>query len=88
MVHRQVGIVGIAVEGGERAVSEALRAAGKPYLAWKARVYAAQARRWTTDRLERALESMLAADLRAKSSAGDMAVMQELLLKLAADEAP
>jgi len=31
---------------------------------------------------------MLAADLRAKSSAGDMAVMQELLLKLAADEAP
>ena len=81
-------LVGIAVEGGERAVTEALRSADKPYLAWKARVYASQARKWTADRLDRALEAMLHADLRAKSGAGSLAVMQELLLKLAGDDGP
>jgi len=79
-------LVGIAVQGGERAVSAALKSAGKPYLAWKARVFAAQARGWTAGRLDRALEAMLHADLRAKSGTRDFAVMQELILKLAGDD--
>lgn len=80
-------LIGIAIEGGERAVSTALKAAGKPYLAWKARTYAAQARQWSPGRLQRALDCMLQADLRAKSSAGDLAVIQALLLTLAGDDA-
>ena len=81
-------LIGIAVEGGERAVTAALQSAGKQYLAWKARIYASQARGWSAGRLERALEAMLHADLRAKSGATDLAVIQELLLKLAGDDGP
>lgn len=75
--------MGLAVEGGRRLVADTLREAGKPYLLWKARVYAEQARRWRAEELETALALLRRADRRAKSSGGgDAAVLEELLLSL------
>lgn len=75
--------VGLALEGGAGPVAAALGEAGKPYLKWKARAYAAQARRWTPGALDTALRLMRRADRRAKSGgASDAAVLEELLLAL------
>jgi DNA polymerase-3 subunit delta len=74
--------LGVAVEGGQQGVARALKAAGKPYLAWKAKIYARQARRWTASELERALGLMRRADGHAKSGLPDRRVLEELLLSL------
>lgn len=74
--------VGVALEGGQGSVSDALVQAGKPYLKWKARIYARQARGWSRPELERALRLMRRADRQAKSGVGDRRVLEELLLSL------
>lgn len=72
----------IAVEGGAGLLGSALSEAGKPYLKWKARVFAEQARAWEAEELERALRLMRDADWRSKSGVGDRAALEELLLSL------
>ncbi len=74
--------IGLALEGGRREVSDALVAAGKPYLKWKARIYDRQAKRWSRGQLRRAVSLMRRADRHAKSGIGDRAVLQELLGEL------
>lgn len=74
--------MGVALEGGRSRVADALAAAGKPYLKWKAKIYARQARSWTRPELERALGLMRRADRQAKSGVGDRRVLEELLLSL------
>lgn len=74
--------LGVALEGGQGAVARALKEAGKPYLAWKARIYARQARDWTVPELERAVGLMRRADAHAKSGIADQRVLEELLLSL------
>ncbi len=74
--------LGVALEGGQGAVARALKEAGKPYLSWKARIYAGQARRWTPPELERAIGLMRRADGHAKSGIPDRRVLEELLLSL------
>lgn len=74
--------VGVALEGGRRRVAEALGRAGKPYLKWKAKIYARQARAWDRSELERALRLMRRADRQAKSGLDDRSVLEELLLSL------
>lgn len=74
--------VGVALEGGREGVSRALKEAGKPYLAWKARIYARQARAWTVIELERALGLMRRADRHVKSGIPDRRALEELLLGL------
>jgi len=74
--------IGIALEGGRGRVQEALVRAGKPYLKWKARIYARQARKWSASELRRSLGLMRRADARAKSGFGDRRVLEELLLSL------
>ncbi|HKK27120.1 MAG TPA: DNA polymerase III subunit delta [Gemmatimonadota bacterium] len=74
--------IGVAVEGGQGAVSRALQDAGKPYLKWKARIYASQARRWTAPEVERAVGLMRRADRHVKSGIPDRRAMEELLLGL------
>ncbi|HKK09122.1 MAG TPA: DNA polymerase III subunit delta, partial [Gemmatimonadota bacterium] len=74
--------LGVALEGGRGAVSRALTEAGKPYLKWKARIYAGQARGWTAAELERALGLMRRADRHVKSGIPDRRAMEELLLGL------
>lgn len=74
--------VGVALDGGREGVARALGRAGKPYLKWKARIYAGQARSWTGGELERALGLMRRADRQAKSGLDDRRVLEELLLSL------
>lgn len=74
--------IGLALEGGVDAVGRTLAEAGKPYLKWKARIYARQARGWTPDALARALRLMRRADRGLKTGGGDREVLQELLLAL------
>ena len=74
--------LGVAIEGGASLLGSALSEAGKPYLKWKARIYAQQARAWDPEGLERALRLMRDADWRSKSGIGDRAVLEELLLSL------
>lgn len=74
--------IGLALEGGTGLVRDVLGEVGKPYLKWKARVYASQARGWSPPELERALRLMRRADRQAKRGAGEAAVLQELLLSL------
>ncbi len=74
--------IGVALDGGRRRVSDALGRAGKPYLKWKAKIYARQARAWSRGELDRALRLMRRADRHAKSGVGDRRVMEELLLSL------
>jgi DNA polymerase-3 subunit delta len=74
--------LGIAIEGGAGLLGSALSEAGKPYLKWKARIYAQQARAWEADGLERALKLMRDADWHSKSGIGDRAALEELLLSL------
>ncbi|MEJ2338505.1 MAG: 50S ribosomal protein L10, partial [Gemmatimonadales bacterium] len=74
--------LGIAIEGGAGMLGSALSEAGKPYLKWKARIYAQQARAWEAEQLERALRLMRDADWRSKSGVGDRATLEELLLSL------
>jgi DNA polymerase-3 subunit delta len=75
-------MVGIATEGGSRAVGEALDRLKKPYLKFKVRTWTAQARRWTAPELDRALQLLERADRRAKTGSSDRAVLEELLLEL------
>lgn len=74
--------LGLALEGGRGRVADALASAGKPYLKWKAKIYAGQARAWSRPELERALRLMRRADRHAKSGLGDRRVLEELLLSL------
>lgn len=74
--------LGLALEGGQGRVADALASAGKPYLKWKARIYARQAREWSRPELERALRLMRRADRHAKSGLSDRRVLEELLLSL------
>lgn len=76
--------LGIATEGGAALVNRTLGSVGKPYLKWKARSWAGQARRWTAAEIDRALELLLEADRQAKTGHTDMAVLEGLLLKLEA----
>lgn len=74
--------VGLALEGGAGLIRQVLTEAKKPYLAWKARVYAEQARGWTKAELVRALRLMRRADRQLKSGGGQRATLEELLLAL------
>jgi len=74
--------LGIAAEGGARRVAEILAQVGKPYLKWKARTWTGQARYWTPEEIDRALELLLEADRQAKTGHGDLAVLEGLLLRL------
>jgi DNA polymerase-3 subunit delta len=74
--------LGIAVEGGAGRVGEVLAQVGKPYLKWKARAWAGQARSWTPGEIDRALELLLEADRQAKTGHADLAVLEGLLLRL------
>lgn len=79
-------LVGIAVEGGAALLERTLAEVGKPYLKFKVRTLAAQARRWTGEEIDRALVLLRRADARAKTtgSGRDRAVLEELLLGLQA----
>ena len=74
--------LGIAADGGAGRVTEVLGQVGKPYLKWKARAWAGQARSWTPEEIDRALELLLEADRQAKTGHGDLAVLEGLLLRL------
>ncbi len=74
--------LGLALEGGRGRVADGLAEAGKPYLKWKAKIYARQARGWSRPELERAMRLMRRADRQAKSGIGDRRVLEELLLSL------
>lgn len=76
--------IGVALEGGRSLVSETLTATGKPYLKWKARIYARQARAWSPSHLDRAVTLLRRADRHAKSGISDRGVLEELLLSLRA----
>lgn len=74
--------LGVAVESGRSGVRRGLEEAGKAWLAWKARVYASQARAWSAAELRRAVGLMHRADRRLKTGGADRDVLQELLLAL------
>jgi DNA polymerase III delta subunit len=76
-------LVGVAVEGGSGQLGRTLTEVGKPYLKFKIRTYAQQARRWSGAEIEAALRLLRRADARAKTTAGrDRPVLEELLLAL------
>lgn len=81
MVDQHV-FLGLALAEGRDGVARALQEAGKPYLKWKAKIYARQARSWSGGELERALGLMRRADGQAKSGLDDRRVLEELLLSL------
>lgn len=76
--------LGIATEGGAGLVTEVLSRVGKPYLKFKARSWNAQARHWTPADVEHALRLMQEADRQAKTGHTDLAVLENLLLRLEA----
>jgi DNA polymerase III delta subunit len=75
-------VLGIAVQGGTDLVRRALGETGRGYLAWKAKTYATQARRWSADEVRDALRLLQRADRQLKSGGKDRAVLEELLLSL------
>ncbi|MFQ5529994.1 MAG: DNA polymerase III subunit delta [Gemmatimonadota bacterium] len=75
-------LLGIAVEGGAGLVGRTLERVGKPYLKFKTRALAAQARGWTLPEVDSALRRLLSADRRAKTGASDRECLEELLLGL------
>ena len=76
--------LGIAAEGGAGAVTDVLGRVGKPYLKFKAKAWAAQAKRWRLAEIDEALVLMREADRQAKTGHTDHAVMENLLLRLEA----
>lgn len=69
----------LAVAGGERALEAEL----PPHQRWLAGRVARQARRWTAQALDQALDDLLRADRLLKStSLSDLAVLEELLLRM------
>lgn len=72
----------VARESGSAGVADALSVAGKQYIKWKARTFAAQARSWKSDELDRAVHALARADRQAKSGLGDLPVVRNLLLEL------
>jgi DNA polymerase-3 subunit delta len=71
--------LGIAAAGGERALGEAL----PPHQRWLAARIAKQARRWTPESVEDAIDDLLRADRLLKSSSlTERQIMEELLLRL------
>lgn len=78
-------LLGIAVEGGAPLLERTLGDVGKPYLKFKVRTFARQARRWNAHEVDRALRLLRRADGRSKTTGGrDAAVLEELLLGLQA----
>jgi DNA polymerase-3 subunit delta len=77
-------LLGIAVEGGSSLLERTLGEVGKPYLKFKTRAFAGQARRWTGSEIDQALRLLRRADMRSKTtgSGRDRAVLEELLLEL------
>lgn len=76
-------LIGVAAEGGSGLVGQTLDRIGKPYLKFKSRSIAAQARDWTVPEIDDALEALADADRRAKTGGSDREVLEELLLRLA-----
>lgn len=74
--------IGLALDGGAGLVRQVLGEVGKPYLKWKAPIYARQAKGWRASEVGRALRLMRRADRRLKTGGGDREVLQELLLAL------
>lgn len=75
--------IGLALAGGTGLVERTLSEAEKPYLRFKARTFARQARGWSRDGIDGALRLLRTSDRRAKSSGdSDAAVLEELLLQL------
>ncbi|MGH7449546.1 MAG: DNA polymerase III subunit delta, partial [Longimicrobiales bacterium] len=71
--------LGIAAAGGERALGEAL----PPHQRWLASRIAKQARRWTAEGVEDAVDDLLRADRLLKSSSlNDLQILEELLLRM------
>jgi len=69
----------LAAAGGEPALAGALL----PHQKWLAGRIARQAKRWSRERLDHALDDLLRTDRLLKSSAlGDRAILEELLLRL------
>lgn len=75
-------LVGVAVEGGAGLVGRTLEHIGKPYLKWKSRDIVSQAREWTAEGIDAALEALNQADRRAKTGGSDREALEELLLRL------
>jgi DNA polymerase-3 subunit delta len=75
-------LVGVAVEGGAGLVGRTLEEIGKPYLKWKSRDIVGQARAWTVEEVDAALEALNQADRRAKTGGSDREALEELLLLL------
>ncbi len=76
-------LLGIAVEGGAALLERTLGEVGKPYLKFKTRTFARQARKWSGGEIDEALRLLRRADARAKTTGGrDRAVLEELLLAL------
>lgn len=75
--------LGIFVDGGREALDRHLDNRQR----WLAKKIPAQARGWTPERIDYALASLLRADrlLKTASSLGDRAVIEEVLLRMAAD---
>jgi DNA polymerase-3 subunit delta len=71
--------LGIAAAGGERALGDAL----PPHQRWLAARIAKQARRWSAESAEDAVDDLLRADRLLKSSSlNDRQILEELLLRL------
>jgi DNA polymerase-3 subunit delta len=69
----------LAARAGERALAEAL----PPYQRWLAARIAKQARRWTPDAIDAALDDLLRADRLLKStSLNERQIIEELLLRM------
>ena len=79
-------LLGIAVEGGAGLVGRTLDQIRKPYLKFKTRSLAVQAREWTLPEVDSALRRLLAADMRKKTGASDFECLEELLLGLEAEQ--
>lgn len=74
--------IGLALEGGQGLVADAMTRAGRGQLKWKARAYDEQARGWRAHSLERALRLLHQADWQAKTGGRDIEVLEGLLLSL------
>jgi DNA polymerase-3 subunit delta len=71
--------LGLAASGGERALAEAL----PPHQKWLARRIAMQARAWTSQSIDAALDDLLRADRLLKSAPlSDRQVLEEMLLRM------